>query len=231
MEQGKRVIGRAGVYMFFVSLILSTQINWVVEHKHFDSLRVEERLLFGFLAGTLLAAAIIALARNRAARAGKDPDALARELSHALSPGILFFFAAKSPAFLALGGGLCALVALYTWSRPFRSFVDSVVFDDAFRNTMTIKDAAAAIELSGTYDTSDMRTMQTMRCFLRDLVDNFHTCRQLEIEQVKVDISRLAGNGGKELVPVIEAIAGCFALRVDWVMGSADSRKVPPPAA
>jgi hypothetical protein len=208
-ERGRRFAERVGVYLFFVSLILFTQINWIMQHRQYAAWHVEERLLLGFLVGALLAAGANALARKWAVKAGKDADAQVKKLSLALFPGILFFFAAKGRVFLALGGGLCALVALYLWSRPFRNLVDSLFLNDAFANTLAIKDGVATLELSGVYDAANLEALEL---FYRDLVSNFAACRRLEIERVAVDFSGIAGCSEDELLPVFASIAGRFSL-------------------
>jgi hypothetical protein len=210
-ERGKRFVERVGIHVFFVSLVLFTQIKWITEHRNNLVWRVEERFLLGTLVGVLLAAGVIALVRKLAVRSGKDADALVKELSLALAPGILFFFGARGPVFLYLGAGLCVLVALYVWSGLFRKFVDSVFLNDAFMNTLVIKDGVATIELSGAYDRTDLEVMER---FLRDLAGNFHACRELEISRVVVDYSRLAGGSAQELALALESMAGCFALEV-----------------
>jgi len=210
--EAKQFIERTGIYIFFICLILFTQFNWMRDHIHrYTKLKIEARLLLGFIIGMLISVGIINLTKKLVGKAGKEPNTLLKDLSIALSPGIIFIFASRNKIFLFIGAGLCVLTALYIWLKPFRHFVDSIIYIEKFKNTLIIKDNDAAIEISGTYEKSNPQAMQ---CFLTDMVINYYECSEMKIGQVKVDLSNLEGKDENELKPVIESVARYFNIRI-----------------
>ncbi len=78
---------RIGIYLFFVSVCLATQINWVIRHEQYDSLLTRSSLAIAVgVALTRLAVYLVEAA------AGDDADITVRKLSLILTPGLLFLF-------------------------------------------------------------------------------------------------------------------------------------------
>lgn len=207
----RQFIEQTGIYIFFVSLMLYTQISWVKRYNKYDQL--EARLLAVFILGILISFGIVELIKKMAVKADKGHEAFLRNISIALSPGILFIFASKNKSFLIIGIALCVLMSLYIWVKPFRDFMKSIVYIDKFKNTLIIKDNNAVIEISGIYEKANLQTMQS---FLIDLAKNLHECAEMKIEDVKVDFSYIKENGESELKSIIESVARHFNLQIRY---------------
>ena len=205
----RQFIEQTGIYLFFISLMLYTQISWVKRHNKYDQL--EARLLAVFILGILISFGIIELIKKMTARADKGHGAFLRNISIALSPGILFIFASKNKSFLIIGIALCALMSLYLWVKPFRDFVKSIIYIDKFKNTLIIKDNNAVIEISGIYEKANLQTIQS---FLIDLAKNLHECAEMKIANVKIDFLDMKEIDGRELKSIIEPVARHFNLQI-----------------
>ncbi len=211
MSQVKRFLEITGIYIFFVSSVLFTQLRWVKKYNKISQLEV--RLMLGFLAGLLLSYIIVKLIRKIMSRYSKEDESLIRDLSFALSPGILFIFGTVTKKFLLLGLVLCALAILYVRVKSFRDFIDSIIFIDKFKAALIIKDGRAEIDMQGTYERANPKAMQS---FLSDLSISFYECSEMKIEEVKVDFSNLKEKNENELRPIIESVAGYFDLKVSY---------------
>lgn len=208
----KEFIERTGIYIFFISLILFTQISWIRRHIHrHTELNMEARILAGVFIGALLSLGVIWLIKKIAAKINKEPEALLNNLSIALAPGIFFLFASKNKNFLIIGAILCVLAALYIWVKSFREFLNSILHIDKFRSELIVKDNNAVIKISGVYEKADLQTMQS---FLIDLALNLNECSEMKRDEVKVDIPDMDGKDENELKAIIEPIAGYFNLRI-----------------
>jgi len=205
----RQFIEQTGIYIFFVSLMLYTQISWVKRYNKYDQL--EARLLAVFILGILISFGIIELIKKMAVKADKEHEALLRNISIALSPGILFIVASKNKSFLIIGIALCALTTLYIWVKPFRDFVKSIIYIDKFKNTLIIKDNNAVIEISGIYEKANLNTMQS---FLIDLAKNLHECAEMKIADVKIDFLGTKEIDERELKSIIEPVARHFNLQI-----------------
>lgn len=207
----RQFIEQTGIYIFFVSLMLYTQISWVKRYNKYDQL--EARLLAVFILGILISFGIIELIKKMAVKADKEHEAFLRNISVALSPGILFIFASKNRSFIIIGIALCALMSLYMWVKPFRDFIKSIVYIDKFKNTLIIKDNNAVIAISGIYEKAGLQTMQS---FLIDLAKNLHECAEMKVDEVKIDISDIKERDGNELTSIVEPVARYFNLRIRY---------------
>ena len=205
----RQFIEQTGIYLFFISLMLYTQISWVKRHNKYDQL--EARLLAVFILGILISFGIIELIKKMAGKVSKDHEAFLRNISIALSPGILFVVASKNKSFLIIGIALCALMSLYLWVKPFRDFVKSIIYIDKFKNTLIIKDNNAVIEISGIYEKANLQTIQS---FLIDLAKNLHECAEMKIANVKIDFLDMKEIDGRELKSIIEPVARHFNLQI-----------------
>lgn len=211
MSRIKQFLKQLGIYMFFVSLLLFTQLNWIKKHDRFNG--IEIRLFLAFFLGTLLSFGVISIVKKIAKKYTKKYEALLDNISIAVSPGILFIFASLNSIFLIIGFTLCILFALYIWVRPFREFIKMIVYIDKFKNILILKDNKAIIEITGMYEMANPRTLQA---FLIDLVINFYECTEMKIEEIKVDFSKLKDRHENELKPIIESIARYFNLRITY---------------
>lgn len=219
MEQSKQARGgqikqfaeKAGIYIFFISWVLYTQIKWMKRHNGLGELEI--RLLLGFFAGMLLAFAITKLIAKIANKADKDYEVFLNKLSLALSPGILFIFASAKEVFLTVGAVLCIVTALYIWANPFRSFMKYIIkliYGDKFKNILLVENNKALLSIKGTYEKANPDALQS---FLIDLVINLNECSELGISEIKIDFSGLKGEGEPGLKSIIEPVAQYFNLK------------------
>ena len=210
MAQIKQFIERAGIYIFFISLMLSYQISWMKRH-HDGYKSMEIRLLLSFFVGMLLTFGIIKLIKKITGKINEEQETFLNNLSIALSPGIFLIFSSTNKIFFIVTAVLCILTALYIWVAPFRDFIKSIIYVDKFKNILTIKGNNAVIKLEGTYEKANPDAMQS---FLIDTVINFYECLELKVKEVKIDFSNLREKDENELKPIIESIARYFNLRI-----------------
>ncbi len=207
----RQFIEQTGIYIFFVSLMIYTQISWVKQHNKYT--QIEARLLLSVFIGVLLSFGIINLIKKIIKKSDAEFEGFLNKLSITLTPGVLFVFASRNKIFLIAGAILCVLTALYLWVKPFRNFIKSVVHVDKFRNTLIIKNGEAVIEVAGTYEKADLQTIQS---FLIDLSMNFNECAVMKIEAIKVDFSNLKEGIGNELKALVEPVARYFNLKITY---------------
>lgn len=219
MEQSRQARGgqikqfaeKAGIYIFFISWVLYTQVKWMKRHNGFGE--IEIRILLGFLGGMLLAFALTKVIKKIAEKANKNYEAFLNNLSVALSPGILFIFASGKKIFLSIGIVLCVAAALYIWANPFRSFMKYIlklIYGDKFKNVLSVEGNKALLSIKGTYEKANPDALQS---FLIDLAINLNECSELGIGEIKIDFSGLKGEGEPELKSIIEPVAQYFNLK------------------
>lgn len=205
----KQFFELTGIYIFFISLILATQIRWMKKSNKYDE--IEIRLLLGFLAGIILSFIIIKLVEKVAHKYHKDHESFLINLSIALSPGILFVFGATNKTFRIAGVIACVLVASYIWIKPFKDFINSLIYIEKFKGILTVEGDKAVIEMKGVYGKANPQAMQA---FISGLMINFFECSEMKMEEIKIDFSRLEERDETEIKPIIESIGRYFNLRI-----------------
>lgn len=211
-QTGKRIkqfIEQTGVYIFFISIILAIQIRWVKRYNRFEG--IEIRIILGFLAGLILSLVVIKLIEKICRKFNKDFYPFLSQLSIALSPGILFIFGATNKTFRIAGVISCVLVASYIWIKPFRDFINSLVYVEKFKGILIIEGDKAIIDMRGIYEKANPKAMHA---FLTDMTINFYECSEMKINEIKIDFSNLEERSEDELKSIIEPIGRYFNLRV-----------------
>jgi len=209
--QIKQFLEMAGIYIFITSSFIFEQLRLVKKYNNYSKL--ELRLALGLFAGVLLSYIIVKLIRKIMIRYNKDDESFIRELSFALSPGILFILGSITHKFLLLGVILCALTALYVWVKSFRDFIDSIIYIAKFKTALIIKDGKAVMSMQGTYENDNPKAMQS---FLIDLSINFYECAEMKVDEIKIDFSGLKEQNEDELKPIMESVARYFHLKVSY---------------
>lgn len=204
----KQFAEKTGIYIFFISWALYTQIKWMKRHNGLGE--IEIRFLLGFFAGMLLAFGIIKLIQKIADKTNKNYEIFINNLSVALSPGIFFILASYNKTFRYAGIVLCIFTALYTWVKPFRNFIKHMIYIEKFKNILIVENNKALINVEGTYEKANPEILQS---FLIDLTINFNECCDMGIDEIKINFSNLKEGGKEELKPIIESVAGYFNLR------------------
>lgn len=208
MNKIRQFLEQTGIYIFFISLFLFTQLNWMKQRNRYSE--VELRLFLAFVAGVILSFITIKLIERLIAKTGNKYETLLKDISLALSPGIFLLFASINKGFL-LAAILCIPSILYIIVKPFRDFIDSVIYIEKFNGVLIIQDKRAVIDMKGTYERSNPKAMQY---FLNELIINFYECSEQKIGEIKIDFSNLKEKAENELKPVIESVAGYFNLRI-----------------
>jgi len=207
--QIKQFLEVAGIYIFITSSFIWSQLRLVKKYNNYSKL--ELRLAFGLFAGMILSYIVVKLIRKIMSRYNKDDDSFIRDLSFALSPGILFILGSITKKFLLLGVILCVLTALYVWVKSFRDFIDSIIFIAKFKAALMIKDGKALMSIQGTYENDNPKAMQS---FLSDLSINFYECAEMKVDEIRIDFSGLKERNEDELKPIMESIARYFHLKI-----------------
>ncbi|GEM_PF-1735234 len=208
-ERIKQFVEQTGIYIFFISIILATQIRWVKRYNRFDG--IEMRLILGFLVGLILSLVIIKLVEKIARKYHRDYETFLTKLSIALSPGVLFIFGATNKTFRIVGIVLCILVASYIWIKPFRDFINSLIYVEKFKGILIIEGDKAIIDMRGVYEKANPKAMHA---FLTDMIINFYECSEMKIDKIKIDFSKLEGREEDNIKPIIESIGRYFNLRI-----------------
>lgn len=208
MAKIRQVLEQAGIYIFLISLLLFTQLNWMKHRNRYTE--IELRLFLAFVAGVILSFIIIKLVERLIAKTGNKYETLLKDISLALSPGIFFIFASINKGFL-LAPILCIPIALYIFVKPFRNFIDSVIYIEKFKGILIIQDGRAVIDMKGTYERANPKAMQS---FVNELIISFYECSEQKIEDIKIDFSNLKERAESELKPIIESVARYFNLKI-----------------
>lgn len=215
IEQGgkriKQFIEQTGIYIFFISIMLATQIRWVKKYHNEHINEIGLRLFLGFLGGMLLSFGIIELIKKICRKFNKDHETFLANLSIALSPGMLFIIGATDKTFRAAGIILCVLFASYVWVKPFRDFIKSLVYIEKFKGIFTVEGNKATVDMRGVYEKANPKAMHI---FLTDLIINLYECSEIKIDEVKIKFSNLEGRDEEELKSIIEPIGRYFNLKV-----------------
>lgn len=208
-ERIKQFIEQRGIYIFFISIILATQIRWVKRYNRFEG--IEMRLILGFLVGLILSLVIIKLIEKICRKFNKDYETFLTKLSIALSPGILFIFGATNKTFRVAGVISCAIFASYIWNKPFRDFINSLIYVEKFNGILIIEGDKAIIDMRGVYEKANPKAMHA---FLTDMIINFYECSEMKINEIKIDFSNLEERSEDELKSIIEPIGRYFNLKI-----------------
>lgn len=208
MIKVRQFLEQTGIYIFFISLFLFTQLNWMKQRNRYSE--VELRLFLAFLAGAIISFIIIRLIERLIAKTGNRLETLQKDISLALSPGIFFLFASINKGFL-LAAILCIPITLYIIVKPFKDFMDSIIYVEKFNGILLIQDNRAVIDMKGIYERSNPKAMQY---FLNELIISFYECSEQQIGEIKVDFSNLKERAENELKPVIESVARYFNLKI-----------------
>ncbi|HBR16951.1 MAG: hypothetical protein A3G39_11020 [Deltaproteobacteria bacterium RIFCSPLOWO2_12_FULL_43_16] len=211
MTQVRQFIEQTGIYIFFVSLFLFTQTNWM--RRRGDYNHIEMRFLLAFFVGIILSWGIIKLFKKITGKANIEQEKFLNNISMVLSPGVFFVFASINKIFFIVGAILCLLIALYIWVKPFRDYVHLIISIGNFNNMLIVEDGKACINMEGTYEKDNLQAKQA---FLIDLTSNFYECSEMKINEVKIDFSNLKGIDENELKPVIESVSSYFNLRIAY---------------
>ena len=204
----KHLAEKFGIYLFFISFFIFIQLRWMKRHNNYAL--IEFRLLGAFFAGALISYGLVWLI----SRIRKDKDAkdrLLKEVSVALSPGILFVFASLSKISLIIGLALCILIGFYIWYSPFRAYVKRIMDMNKFENTLIVNNRDAVIKVSGVYE---RQNPELLHAFLSELINNFSRCNEQDIKEVKIDFSDLKIRDTSELKLIVESISMYFNLKV-----------------
>ncbi len=208
MIKVRQFLEQAGIYIFLISLLLFTQLNWMKHRNRYTE--IELRLFLAFIAGVILSFIIIKLVERLIAKTGNKYETLLKDISLALSPGIFFLFASINKGFL-LAAILCIPITLYIFVKPFKDFIDSVIYIEKFKGVLIIQDGRAVIAMRGIYEGANPKAMQF---FLNEMIISFYECSEQQIEEIRVDFSNLKERAESELKPVIESVARYFNLRI-----------------
>ncbi|MEK6682349.1 MAG: hypothetical protein AABY79_10335, partial [Nitrospirota bacterium] len=95
--------------------------------------------------------------------------------------------------------------------KPFKNFIDSVIYIEKFKGELIIQDGRAVIDVKGTYERANPKAMQS---FVNELIISFYECSEQKIEDIKIDFSNLKERAENELKPVIESVARYFNLKI-----------------
>lgn len=207
-SQTRQFIERAGIYIFFVSLFLYSQLHWMKRRNNYTE--IEVRLFSAFLIGVVISFGIVKLIEKITYKNNKKDEVLLKNLSVALSPGVLFIFAATNKIFL-VGVPLCVFVTLYIWVKSFRKLINAIVYVAKFKNVLSIEENKATLSLQGVYEKSNPKAMQL---FLIDLIINLYECLEIKAKEIKIDFTGLNEKNKDELKSIIEPIAKYFNLRI-----------------
>ncbi len=208
MIKVRQFFEETGIYIFLISLLLFTQLNWMKQHNRYSE--VELRIFLAFVAGVILSFIIIKLVERLIAKTGNKYETLLKDISLALSPGIFLIFASVNKGFL-LGAILCISITSYIFVKPFKDFIDSIIYIEKFKGVLIIEDNRAVIDMKGTYERANPKAMQS---FVNELIISFYECSEQKIEDIKIDFSNLKERAESELRPVIESVAGYFNLKI-----------------
>jgi len=196
-------LGKMGIYIFFTSLALFSQTNWLKSKNSYDSL--EFRIFMAIVLGVSLSAGVFLILEKILYKYyGDNTKEVMNKLSFSLSPGFLFLFASNNMGFLYLGIGLSIFMV-------FNSFLERR--PKGFINTLVINDNVAEIKVEGVYTKKDTTIM---KAFLDDLVLNLNECVDENVLDIKVNFSRLKESDGSELKQIINDVAKYFDVELSY---------------
>jgi len=198
----KGKLEKIGIYLFFTSLAMFTQINWARSKNSYEDL--ELRLFLATVLALGLSALVLEILRRIISKNNNhDTEDILAKISFSLSPGFLFLFASKNIAFLYLGIGFCVFTILNKFLRPPKRFI----------NTLEINGDVAEIKVEGIYEEKNSSVLKT---FLNDFVLNLSECIEVNATKIKVDFSMLEKSDGKELKGMMDEVANYFNLELSY---------------
>lgn len=198
----KEKLEKIGIYLFFTSLAMFTQINWARSKNSYEDL--ELRLFLATVLALGLSALVLEILRRIISKnSNYDTENILAKISFSLSPGFLFLFASKNIVFLYLGIGFCVFTILNKFLRPPKRFI----------NTLEIKDNVAEIKVEGTYV---QKNSSALKAFVGDFILNLNECIETNVVRVKVDFSMLKESDGAGLKPMLDEIAKYFNLELSY---------------
>ena len=177
---------QSGFYLFVISLIFFTQINWAkTSHKGFFD--IELRLFLGFILGVTLTYGMIQVVKKVVL---KNRQEVLDQISVALSPGTLFIFSSKYIVFLYLTPLLCLLAFFILYLKDrffafFSKFLGVVSYTLFFAGGIGILYSAFCAFTAGKFTLIDYGKYTNMiwNCghgnLFRVLMDNSYLCTHL----------------------------------------------------
>ena len=198
----KEKLEKVGLYVFFMSLGMFTQISWMKSKDSYDD--VEIRLFLAIVLGFTLSALVFgALERALSKKTRSEIEDIMAKISLSLSPGLLFLFAPKNLVFMYLGVGFCVLMILNNFLRSPKYFI----------NILEINGDVAEIKVEGIYEE---KNNSVLKMFLNDFILNLSECIEANATKIKVDFSNLEKSDGKELKGMMNEVAKYFNLELSY---------------
>lgn len=198
----KEKLEKIGIYVFFTSLAMFTQINWARSKNSYEDL--ELRLFLATVLALGLSALVLEILRRIISENNNyDTEDILAKISFSLSPGFLFLFASKNIAFLYLGIGFCVFTILNKFLQPPKRFITA----------LEINDNVAEIKVEGTYM---WENAPVLKRFLDDFILNLNECIETNVVKTKVDFSMLEKSDGKELKGMMDEVAKYFNLELSY---------------
>lgn len=198
----KEKLEKMGIYIFFVSLALFTQINWARRNDSYDDL--EFRFFLAMVLSIGLSLLVLEVLRRVISKNDScNVEDILAKISFSLAPGFLFLFASKNIAFLYLGVGFCFFMILNSFLRPSERFI----------NILEINGDMAKIKVEGAYVE---KNGSALKGFLSDFILNLNECIETNVTNIKVDFSRLEKSDGAELKAMMDEITKYFDLELSY---------------
>ena len=198
----KEKLEKVGIYVFFMSLGMFTQINWAKRKNSLDE--IEIRIFLAIVVGFFLSAVVFDMLKKAVSKktSGSTEDIMAK-ISLSLSPGFLFLFAPKNRIFMYLGVGFCVFMILKNFLKPPKYFI----------NVLEINGDVAKIKVEGVYEEKSASVLKT---FLNDFILNLSECIGVNAAKIKIDFSNLEKSDGSELKPMMDEVARYFNLELSY---------------
>lgn len=198
----KEKLEKAGIYVFFMSFGLFTQINWAKNSDSYDDF--EARIFLAIIASFFLSGIVFdVLEKAVSKKADSNTKGIMAKISLSLSPGILFLFASNNVMFLYVGLVFCVVMILNNFLKPPKYFV----------NILEINGDVAEIKVEGIYEGKNNSALKT---FLNDFILNLNECAKAKVTNIKVNFSNLEKSDGKELKAIMDEVAKYLNLELSY---------------
>lgn len=198
----KEKLEKMGIYIFCISLLMFTQINWAKNKHSYDD--IELRIFFAVVLGFGLSILISDTLKKIISKSdNRNIEDVLAKISFSLSPGFLFLFASNNILFLYLGFGFSVLMILNSFLSPPKGFI----------NILEINDGVAEIKVEGIYQVKNSSALKT---FLDDFILNLNECIEENAREIKVNFSSLENSDGKELRGMMDEVAKYFNLELSY---------------
>jgi len=211
MHWFKQIAEKIGIYAFITALLLYTQINWMKQHNEYREMEI--RLVIGFIVGILLSFATVKVMKVVFASRTKDVQAILNNVSLVLFPCIIIIPVSVKQGYI--GGSIillfCILISLYISVEQFRSIVNRTIFKDNIEISLIIEDNQAILDIGGTHEKTDN---EAKWAFVKDLVKNYKICSELNIQVIKIRISKIQNADENTMKQIITALGQYFNLRI-----------------